>query len=348
MENKQITYKDAGVDIDKGNEAVKKIQPFVEATYRKEVLSHLGGFGGLFALDTTKYKEPVLVSGTDGVGTKLKLAFMTDKHDTIGIDAVAMCVNDILVSGAEPLFFLDYVAVGNLGPEKLADIVQGVAEGCKQSGCSLVGGETAEMPGFYGDGEYDIAGFAVGIVNKDDIIDGSTIKKGDVVIGIPSNGLHSNGYSLARKLIFEVEGLKVSDYVEELGSTVGEALIKPTIIYVPGILPLIQKEDKVVKGMAHITGGGLSENIPRILPKGLGVNLNKNSWDVPPIFSLLQRIGHMDDIECNRTFNMGIGFTVIVDKKNADEVCESLRESGFLARPIGVVKQGEGVTFDAE
>lgn len=345
MDKPKITYKDAGVDIDKGNEAVERIKPLVKSTYRPEVISDLGGFGGLFALQCANYEEPVLVSGTDGVGTKLKLAFMADRHDTIGIDAVAMCVNDILVSGAEPLFFLDYVAVGSLAPEKLADIVSGVAEGCRQAGCALIGGETAEMPGFYQDGEYDIAGFSVGLVDRKNMIDGTTIADGDVILGLPSSGLHSNGFSLARKLIFEVGGLQMDDCHEKLDGTVGDALLTPTVIYVPAILPLIKENPGAIKGMAHITGGGLSENVPRILPEGLDAVIDVSTWQAPPIFDLLTALGGMDAAECYRTFNMGIGFVLITSPEQATQIQADLQGRGWPCRQIGHIKHGSGQTI---
>jgi phosphoribosylformylglycinamidine cyclo-ligase len=270
-ENKGLTYAEAGVDIEAGNAAVRLIRGAVRSTYRPEVLADIGSFGGFFALDVRKYREPVLVSGTDGVGTKLRVAMLADCHNTIGIDAVAMCVNDILVQGAEPLFFLDYLAVGRLIPEKVAAIVDGVAEGCRQAGCALIGGETAEMPGFYGPGEYDLAGFAVGAVERSRIIDGRGIKPGDKLIGFPSSGLHSNGYSLARKVLLDRGGYSVDTYLEQLGRTVGEEMLEPTRIYVKTVLPLMERFQ--IKGLAHITGGGLTENIPRVLPAGTGIRI---------------------------------------------------------------------------
>ncbi len=288
------TYKSAGVDIDAGNEFVEKIKPVVKKTFRPEVLTDLGGFGGLFSIDKSKYKNPVLVSGTDGVGTKLKIAFLMDKHDTVGIDLVAMCANDIAVSGAEPLFFLDYYAMGKLNVPKSEEIIKGIAEGCKQAGCALLGGETAEMPGFYSKEEYDLAGFVVGIVDKDKIIDGKTIKPGDAVIGVASSGLHSNGYSFARKIFFDKLKMHVKDHVKELDCTVGEELIKPTKIYVKPVLALIKEVE--VKGIAHITGGGFTDNIPRILPKGTSIKIKKNSWPVLPVFKYMQE--KRDIAEC--------------------------------------------------
>lgn len=336
---KGLTYADAGVDINAGAEAVELMKQHVRRTFRPEVLTDLGGFGGLFALNSGKYKNPVLVSGTDGVGTKLMVAFLTDKHDTVGIDAVAMCANDILVQGAEPLFFLDYLAVGKLVPGKVADIVKGIAEGCRQAGCALIGGETAEMPGFYGNEEYDIAGFVVGVVDRDRIIDGSRITAGDAVIGLTSSGLHSNGYSLARKVLLEIGGFKVDSYVEELGRTVGEEMLEPTRIYARQILPLIEKYD--IKGMAHITGGGLSENIPRILPAGKKVVLNPKAWPEKPVFNLIQKLGNVAVEEMNRTFNMGIGMIVVVPSAQAGSIMAELAEMGEKAYLIGKVEEGE-------
>ncbi|MDO7788411.1 phosphoribosylformylglycinamidine cyclo-ligase [Desulforamulus aquiferis] len=343
MEHKtdSLTYAGAGVDIEAGNRAVGLMKQAVKSTFRPGVMADIGGFGGLFALDTAKYKEPVLVSGTDGVGTKLRVAQLTNVHNTIGIDAVAMCVNDILVQGAEPLFFLDYLAVGKLVPERVADIVSGVAEGCRQSGCALIGGETAEMPGFYAEEEYDIAGFAVGVVDRGRIIDGSKIAAGDLVIGLPSSGLHSNGYSLARKALLEVAGYQVDSFVPEFGHTVGEELITPTRIYVKSILPLLNKFD--IKGLAHITGGGLTENIPRVLPEGVKVVLDRSKWTVPPVFKVIQGIGQVAEEEMLRTFNMGIGLVIIVHQEQAELILKELAESGERACLIGRVEQGENL-----
>ncbi|MDI6878731.1 MAG: phosphoribosylformylglycinamidine cyclo-ligase [Desulfitobacteriaceae bacterium] len=334
------TYREAGVDISAGNEAVKRMKPAVERTRRPEVLGGLGGFGGLFALDTAKYPDPVLVSGTDGVGTKLRLAFQMERHTTIGQDAVAMCVNDVLVQGAEPLFFLDYLAVGQLNPDQVAEIVSGVAAGCEQAGCALIGGETAEMPGFYPPGEYDIAGFAVGATNRDKLIDGREIKAGDLVLGLKSSGLHSNGFSLARKL---VEGYDLAAVLPELGEPLGEALLRPTRIYVKWILPLLAEGN--VLGMAHITGGGLTENIPRILSSGLGLRINKKAWQIPAIFKFLQRLGDVEEAEMFRTFNMGIGFVLIVHPEEGETVIRKLLENGEEAIVIGEVQPGEGVVY---
>lgn len=342
MAQKPLTYRDAGVDITKGNEAVERIKPLVARTKRPEVLGGLGGFGGLFELDLAKYKNPVLVSGTDGVGTKLRVAFLCNKHDTIGIDAVAMCVNDILVSGAEPIFFLDYVAVGHLEPEQLADVVSGIAEGCCQAGCALVGGETAEMPGFYADGEYDVAGFSVGIVEKSEIIDGSKIKSGDVLLGLPSTGLHSNGYSLARKVAFERAGLKANDYVEALGESIGKVLLEPTRIYIPDVLPLLKKNRDAVLGMVHVTGGGLLENVPRILPPGVHAEINSEAWPTLPIFTWLQEQGDVPADDMYRTFNMGIGFILVINANDVDTVKEQLANDDVAYYEIGRIVEGDG------
>lgn len=312
------TYQESGVNITAGNEAVGRMKTHVKKTFRPEVLTDLGSFAGLFALDIKKYPQPVLVSGTDGVGTKLRVAMLTGVHDTIGIDAVAMCVNDILVQGAEPLFFLDYLAVGKLDPGKAAEIVKGVAEGCQEAGCALIGGETAEMPGFYPEDEYDIAGFAVGVVNRDKIIDGSSIKPGDVVIGLPSTGLHSNGFSLARKVLLEMAGLKPEEFVPELGGKVGEIMLTPTRIYVKDVLPLITKYR--IKGMAHITGGGLIENLPRVFPEGVQADINLTTWQVPAVFKLIQKLGSVEEEEMYRVFNMGVGFSLIVDPADGEAI----------------------------
>lgn len=334
---KKLTYRDAGVDIDAGNLSVKLIKDSVKATYRPEVLGDLGGFGGLFAM-STKYKEPVLVSGTDGVGTKLRLAFILDKHDTIGQDAVAMCVNDILVQGAEPLFFLDYLAVGKLEPEQVADVVKGVANACKESGCALIGGETAEMAGFYAEGEYDIAGFAVGAVEKSKIITSEKVKAGDVILGLPSSGVHSNGYSLVRKIVFDVKGFNGDEYIDELGKTIGEELLTPTRLYPKSCLPLIEKFD--IHGMVHVTGGGYYENIPRALPENMGAEIDATSWPVPPIFNLLKEWGNVDWHEMYRTFNMGIGMIIIASAEEAEKIKADLQARNEAVYEIGKVTQG--------
>ncbi|BEU87622.1 phosphoribosylformylglycinamidine cyclo-ligase [Selenomonas sp. TAMA-11512] len=350
MEEK-LTYATAGVDIDAGNESVRLIKDSVKATYRPEVLGDLGGFGGLFAL-SGKYKNPVLVSGTDGVGTKLRLAFMLDKHDTIGQDAVAMCVNDILVQGAEPLFFLDYLAVGKLFPEQVAEVVKGVAAACKESGCALIGGETAEMAGFYPEGEYDIAGFAVGAVEREKIITSERVQAGDVLLGLPSSGVHSNGYSLVRKIVFEKKGMKGDEVIPELGKTVGEELLTPTRLYPRVCLPLIEKFE--LHGMVHITGGGYYENIPRALPDHMGAEIDASAWTPQPIFKLLKEWGNVDWHEMYRTFNMGIGMILIVSAKEAEKIKAHLKEAGETVYEIGRVTEGahevivKGGVFDGE
>lgn len=331
-------YKDAGVDVEAGYEAVRLMGKHVRSTFRPEVMTDIGGFGGLFALNKGKYDEPVLVSGTDGVGTKLKIAFLTDRHDTVGIDCVAMCVNDIVCSGAEPLFFLDYVAVGKNRPEKVAAIVKGVAEGCVASGCALIGGETAEMPGFYPEDEYDLAGFAVGIVDKSRIIDGKSIISGDKLIGIASSGLHSNGFSLVRKLL-SPDSQNLGEMVEELGCTLGEELLKPTRLYVKTILDL--KDRFPIKGISHITGGGFIENIPRMVPDGLRVRIDLGSWPVLPIFNLLQKLGDIPRKDIYNTFNMGIGMVLAVGPEIAEEVLEHLNREGTNAYLIGEIVKGE-------
>ncbi|CUH96319.1 Phosphoribosylformylglycinamidine cyclo-ligase [Propionispora sp. 2/2-37] len=333
-----LTYRAAGVDIDAGNRAVDLIKKKVQSTYRPEVLGDIGGFGGLFGLNTAKYREPVLVSGTDGVGTKLCIAFMMDRHDTIGQDAVAMCVNDILVQGAEPLFFLDYLAVGELEPEKVADIVSGVANACRESGCALIGGETAEMAGFYQQGEYDIAGFAVGVVEKSKIITGARITPGDVLIGLPSSGLHSNGFSLVRKICFDVKKLAVDDAVPELGRSIGEELLVPTTLYPKACLPLLASFD--IRGMVHITGGGFYDNVPRMLPNHCAVEIDTTLWPKPVIFSLLQEWGQVAWTEMYRTFNMGIGMILVVPEEQADRVQANLTERGEASYRIGRVIPG--------
>ncbi len=337
----KMTYKDSGVDIDAGNKSVQLIKNFVKETYREEVLGDLGGFGGLFALKN--YDEPILISGTDGVGTKLKIAFLLDKHDTIGQDAVAMCVNDILVQGAEPLFFLDYLAVGKLEPEKVAEIVGGVANACKNSGCALIGGETAEMSGFYQNGEYDIAGFAVGVVEKKNLITSERVKAGDILIGLPSSGLHSNGFSLVRKIVFEKKKFKGDEFIPKLNKKIGEELLTPTKLYPKIILPLIKKFGEKIHGLVHITGGGFYDNIPRALPKNLGVEINSDSWAIPEIFKLLQSWGNVDWREMFRTFNCGIGMILIVDENIVDDLDAYLNENYEEFYKIGRVVEDEGV-----
>ena len=334
----QLTYRDAGVDIDAGNKAVDLMKKHVRSTYRPEVLGDIGGFGGLFALNVAKYRQPVLVSGTDGVGTKLCIAFMADKHDTIGQDAVAMCVNDILVQGAEPLFFLDYLAVGKLAPEQVAAIVSGIAGACLESGCSLIGGETAEMASFYKNGEYDIGGFAVGVAERSKLITGQTIQPGDVLIGLPSSGLHSNGYSLVRKICFDLKGMNIEQNIPELGKTLGEELLIPTKLYPKACLPLIEKFE--IKGMVHITGGGFYENIPRVLPEGCGVEIDIESWPKLPVFALLQQWGNVAWTEMYRTFNMGIGMILVASPSEVSSIQDDLVARGEASYIIGKVTQG--------
>ena len=333
-----VTYRDAGVDIDAGNKAVELMKDAVQRTYTPGVVGDIGGFGGLYSLAGHSMSDPMLVSGTDGVGTKLRLAIMMDKHDTIGQDCVAMSVNDILVQGATPLFFLDYVAVGKLDPVQVADIVRGVAGACEESGCALLGGETAEMAGFYGDGDYDVAGFAVGIVDRPKLITGESIKTGDVILGLPSSGVHSNGFSLVRKIVFELQGLGIDDVVPEFGKTVGEELLTPTRLYPKAVLPLIQKEQ--VKGMVHITGGGFYENIPRVLPKGVCARVDVNAWPRLPVFSKLQEWGNVAWPEMYRTFNMGIGMILIVSADDAAAVKADLEARDEAVYEIGRIEDG--------
>jgi len=330
-------YRHAGVDIDAGNEAVRRLKPHAARTLRPEVLGGIGGFGGGFALPVERYRQPVLVSGTDGVGTKLKLAFALDRHDTIGIDCVAMCVNDILAMGAEPLFFLDYFSTGNLDTAVLEQVVKGIADGCVQAGTALIGGETAEMPGMYGDGEYDLAGFTVGVTERERMIDGSRIAPGDILIGLPSSGVHSNGYSLVRKLVSDA-GVAWTDEPEALGCAVGEALLTPTRIYVQAVRPLLESFD--IRGMAHITGGGLLENVPRMFADHLGCGIDSAGWPLPRVFSGLRSLHDIDEATCYRTWNMGIGFVLVVSNAEADEVLEALERQGERAYIIGSVEAG--------
>lgn len=337
-------YEQAGVNIEAGYEAVSRMKKHVQKTARAGVLGGLGGFGGMFDLSALNFKEPVLVSGTDGVGTKLMIAFQMDHHDTIGIDAVAMCVNDIVVQGAEPLYFLDYIACGKAIPEKIEAIVKGVADGCSQAGCALIGGETAEMPGLYGQNEYDLAGFAVGAAEKSRIITGESIQPGDVLIGLASSGIHSNGYSLVRKVFLQDAKWSLTDYVEELGCTLGEELLRPTKIYVKPILSALQKFH--LKGMSHITGGGFIENVPRMLPDGLGAKLNENSWPVPPVFKLISTLGKIEFAEMYNVFNMGIGMVIAVNKEEAAALLEHLKQSGETAYEIGIVTDHQGIEIN--
>jgi phosphoribosylformylglycinamidine cyclo-ligase len=334
----ELTYKRAGVDIVEGERFVEMISPLVRKTFRDGVMTGIGSFGALFELDIKTYKEPVLVSGTDGVGTKLKVAFMADRHNTVGIDLVAMCVNDILTSGAEPLFFLDYFATGKLAPEKACKVIEGVVEGCREAGCALIGGETAEMPGFYGNDEYDLSGFAVGVVDKGKIIDGSDIREGDVLIGLSSSGLHSNGYSLARKLFFDMKKMVVSTYVPQIGTTLGDELLKPTRIYVKAFNAL--KDRVKIKGMAHITGGGIPGNLPRILPDNVGAVIKQGSWPLPPMFRVIEESGNVPAHDMRRTFNMGIGYIMVVPEDTADDAVSILEETGFISYRIGSIVKG--------
>lgn len=337
------SYEDSGVSLEAGYEVVSRIKKHVASTARKGMMGGIGAFGGMFDLGSLGYRHPVLVSGTDGVGTKLKIAFATGRHDTIGIDAVAMCVNDVLAQGAEPLVFLDYVAVGHNDPATVEAIVSGVAEGCRQAGCALVGGETAEMPGMYGDGEYDIAGFTVGAVEKDDLIDGSKVSVGDVLVGIPSTGVHSNGFSLVRKIVAD-NNLSYSDRQPETADkTLGEVLLTPTRIYVKCVLDVIGKAD--VHGVAHITGGGFDENIPRILREGQGVEIEEGIWEILPVFRMLERLGGVPHREMFNIFNMGIGMVLAVPAEEADKVIAILKEHGEKASVIGRVVEGNGVTI---
>jgi phosphoribosylformylglycinamidine cyclo-ligase len=337
--SKKVTYQDAGVDVHRGYEAVEQMKAHVKSTFTKGVLTDIGSFGGSFSLAAFKgMEEPVLVSGTDGVGTKLKLAFDLNKHDTIGIDCVAMCVNDILCNGAKPLFFLDYIATGKIAPSHVAEIVKGIADGCKESGCALIGGETAEMPGFYQDGEYDVAGFVVGIVDKAKMIDGSKISEGDVIVGLPSTGVHSNGYSLVRKLL-ELEKVDLNSYSEELGQTYGEAFLAPTKLYVKAMEKA--KETCDIKGVAHITGGGFIENVPRMLPSNVSARIQMNQIEKPKVYTFLKRVSGLDTDELYNTFNMGIGMMVVVDKQDAPKLIQALAQIGEKAKVIGDIVPGD-------
>jgi len=336
VNEKSLSYQDAGVNIDAGNKLVERIKPFTAATNRPGVLGGLGGFGALFEIPVDRYRKPVLVSGTDGVGTKLKLAHQMGKHDTIGIDLVAMCVNDIIVTGAEPLYFLDYYATGHLDTDVAADVIKGIAEGCTQSGAALTGGETAEMPGMYSPGDYDLAGFCVGIVEKDEIIDGSTVKTGDKLIGLASSGPHSNGYSLIRKVL-ELSQADLASPFE--GSTLGETLLTPTRIYVKSILSLKQKVS--IKALAHITGGGLLENLPRVMPQNTCAMIDGNSWSMPPVFDWLQKQANIETKEMLRTFNCGIGMVVIVSAEEADQAIAELETTGEQAWLIGEITHSD-------
>lgn len=341
-DSEQMSYKTAGVDIEAASRSVEMIKTWVDRTRRPEVMTGIGLFGGMFAFDVHKYQEPVLVSGTDGVGTKLKIAQMMQVHDTVGIDLVAMCVNDVLCHGAEPLFFLDYIGLGKLEPALVEALVKGVSAGCVEAGCALIGGETAEMPGFYADDEYDLAGFVVGAVERSRLINGSRIEAGDMIIGLPSSGIHSNGFSLVRKVLLEKAGLKLNDYAPELGRTWGEELLTPTRIYVKSILPLVQEFD--IKGIAHITGGGLPENMERIVPQGLQAVIESSSIKSQPIYEIIQAKGAIEKREMFKTFNMGIGLAIVVSTRYYDKVLESLKAAGEKPQLIGKIETGnEGV-----
>jgi len=330
-----ITYKDAGVDVEKGYEAVRMMRKYVEKTFDKHVLTGLGSFGGMYDIGGGN----VLVAGTDGVGTKLKAAFAMDRHDTVGIDCVAMCANDVVCQGARPLFFLDYVATGELEPKVIADVVRGVAEGCLQAGCALIGGETAEMPGFYPKGEYDLAGFCVGIVKKDRIINGSSVKEGNAIIGLPSSGIHSNGFSLVRRL-YSMDPVILSRHVYSVDKQLGEILLEPTVIYVKTVLDLLDRF--TVRGIAHITGGGFLENIPRVLPDGFSARIRMGTWEIPAVFDFLLQDAQLSDEQAYNTFNMGIGMVIIVDEADADAVVRQVAAGGGKAHIIGSVVRGDG------
>ena len=340
---KPITYSDAGVDIDAATRATDRIKELAKQTFNQRTLSEIGSFGGMFDGAFPGLKQPVLVASADGVGTKLKIAFLTKVHHTVGRDLVNHCVNDILVQGARPLFFLDYIATGKLEPDTVAGIVEGIAVGCRENGCVLLGGETAEMPDFYANGEYDVAGFIVGVVDREKTIDGKTIRQGDVLLALPSVGLHTNGYSLARKLFLDVAGLTVDTRVDELGVTVGEALLQPHVSYLPALAPLLDTGS--IKGLAHITGGGLTDNIPRILPEGTAVQIRKGSWPVLPVFKTMQSIGNVPESEMYRTFNMGVGMVIVTDAGNLEAVKAELEKSGAVFEIGRVVSGNREVTF---
>lgn len=337
---KPVTYLDAGVDVESGNQLIQKIKHRVERTYTPGVLGSLGGFSGLFSLANHSMKEPVLVSSTDGVGTKIRFAVLMNEHHQIGQDCVAMSVNDVVAQGAKPLFFLDYIAVGKLNHNHIESLISGISDACEDCGCALIGGETSEMSSFYGDGNYDVAGFAVGIVDKEQCITGETIEVGDIVLGLPSSGLHSNGFSLVRHIILERKQLPLDTYIDELGRTIGEEVLEPTKLYVKQILPLV--EAGYVKGMAHITGGSFYDNIPRILPRGMAVTINSNAWPVLPIFNLLQRWGNVEPKEMYHTFNMGIGMVLVVKPEVVESIVALLHEQGEVVYSIGIVTEGDG------
>ncbi len=335
-----LTYLDAGVDVEAGNQLIKNIKQRVERTFTPSVLGSLGGFSGLYSLAGHNMKEPVLVSSTDGVGTKIRFAVLLNEHRQIGQDCVAMSVNDVVAQGARPLFFLDYIAVGKLDHDHIESIIHGISEACEASGCALIGGETSEMSSFYGDGNYDLAGFAVGIVDRERCVTGETIEAGDIVLGLPSSGLHSNGYSLVRRIVLEHKQIPLDTYIDVLGRTIGEEVLEPTKLYVKPILPLL--EENLVKGMAHITGGSFYDNIPRILPKGLGVMINSDAWPVLPIFRLLQEWGHVESKEMYHTFNMGIGMVLVVKPELVERVVEVLETEHEKVYSIGIVTEGDG------
>ncbi len=348
MAKKPLTYKDSGVDIDTTNALVGNYLKIVKSTYNPGVIKNDNGFGGLFRLQgapglfAKRWRDPVLVSGTDGVGTKLKIAFMLDKHDTVGIDLVAMSVNDVLVQGAEPMFFLDYIGIAKADKRVLVDLVKGVADGCKQANCALLGGETAELPGLYAKGEYDLAGFAVGVVEKKRLIDGSQVEAGDIILGLPSSGLHSNGFSLARKALLETGGLKLNGKSAELGCTLGEELLRPTKIYVKPVMAafMAYKVKRPIRALAHITGGGLLENVPRVLPADCDAVFNLEAWEVPPIFRLIQKAGGIEDQEMFRVFNMGLGMIMVVTPPSVETVLEKLKKAGCKAKVVGRITEG--------
>ena len=335
-----LTYLDAGVDVEAGNQLIKNIKQRVERTFTPGVLGSLGGFSGLYSLAGHNMKEPVLVSSTDGVGTKIRFAVLLNEHCQIGQDCVAMSVNDVVAQGARPLFFLDYIAVGKLDHDHIESIIHGISEACEASGCALIGGETSEMSSFYGDGNYDLAGFAVGIVERERCVTGEFIESGDIVLGLPSSGLHSNGYSLVRRIVLEHKQIPLDTYIEALGRTIGEEVLEPTKLYVKPILPLL--EENLVKGMAHITGGSFYDNIPRILPEGLGVMINSDAWPVLPIFRLLQEWGHVESKEMYHTFNMGIGMVLVVKPELVERVVEVLETEHEKVYSIGIVTEGDG------
>ena len=335
-----MDYKSSGVDIDAGNDAVRRIRALARSTFTSGVLSEIGSFGGLFQLETGRFREPVLVSSADGVGTKLKLAFLTGRHDTVGVDLVNHCVNDILVQGAEPLFFLDYLATGRLSPTVAEHVVGGIASACRDNGCALLGGETAEMPGFYADGEYDLAGFIVGVVDRERLVSGRAIGIGDVLVGVPSSGLHTNGFSLARRIVFDRLGLSVDTHVPELGRTIGDALLEPHRSYLPLVKPLL--DGGRIKGMAHITGGGITENLPRMLPHGTAAVVDATGWEVPPLFRWLQRNGQVPLDDMMRTFNMGLGLIIVTARDKAEQLMEELAARGGRdARVVGEIVAGD-------